>query len=116
MKIEEMYYMRIFNIAGPVDPKEHYYVPHRLDEVAFLRLIEEKKYFVLHAPRQSGKTTAIRIFTQQLNAAHQYQALYVNVEPAQAARSDVKHGMEIILNRLRGAGKLLLDSNDLLFT
>jgi len=107
--------MRIFNTAGPVNPKDHYYVPHRLDEVLFLQLIEEKKYFILHAPRQSGKTTTIRMFAQQLNATNKYKALYVNIEPAQAARSDVKHGMEIILSRLRGAGKLLLDSSDSFF-
>ncbi|MEP6802903.1 MAG: ATP-binding protein, partial [Flavobacterium sp.] len=107
--------MRTFTIAGPVNPKNHYYVPHRLDEGLFLQLIEEQKYFVLHAPRQSGKTTAIRIFAQQLNATGKYKALYVNVEPAQAARNDVKHGIEIILNRLRGAAELLLEGNDPFF-
>ena len=108
--------MRTFAIAGPVNPKNHYYVPHRLDEALFLQLIKEQKYFILHAPRQSGKTTAIRMFTQQLNDTNKYKALYVNVEPAQAARGDVKHGMEIILNRLSGAGELLLNSNDPFFT
>jgi hypothetical protein len=114
MKIEEIH-MRIFNTAGPVDPNKHYYVPHRLDEAVFLELIDQEKYFILHAPRQSGKTTAIRMFVQQLNATHKYQALYVNVEPAQAARGNVKHGMEIILNRLRGAAELLLNSDDPFF-
>ncbi len=107
--------MRTFAIAGPVNPKDHYYVPHRLDEALFLQLIEEKKYFILHAPRQSGKTTAIRMFSQQLNITNNYKALYVNVEPAQAARSDVKHAMEIILNRLRGAAELLLKNDDSFF-
>jgi len=107
--------MRIFNTAGPVNPKNHYYVPHRLDEALFLQLIAEQKYFILHAPRQSGKTTAIRMFAQQLNTTNQYKALYVNIEPAQAARGDVKHGMEIILNRLRGAAELLLGSDDPFF-
>ncbi len=108
--------MRTFTIAGPVNPKDHYYVPHRLDEALFLQLIEEKKYFILHAPRQSGKTTAIRMFAQKLNATNNYKALYVNIEPAQAARNDVKHAMEIILNRLRGAAKLLLKNDDSFFT
>ncbi len=107
--------MRTFTIAGPVNPKDHYYVPHRLDEALFLQLIEEKKYFILHAPRQSGKTTAIRMFAQKLNATSNYKALYINIEPAQAARNDVRHAMEIILNRLRGAAELLLDSSDPFF-
>ena len=84
--------MRFFNTAGPVNPKDHYYVPHRLDEALFLQLIEEKKYFILHAPRQSGKTTAIRMFAKQLNDSDNYKALYINVEPAQTARSNVEKG------------------------
>ncbi len=107
--------MRTFAIAGPVNPKNHYYVPHRLDEVLFLQLIEEQKYFILHAPRQSGKTTAIRLFVKQLNAAGKYKALYVNVEPAQIARGNVKEGMEIILRELRGSAQLLLSDDDPLF-
>lgn len=108
--------MKFFNTAGPIDPKDHYYIPHRLNEAVIMQLIEQKKYFILHAPRQSGKTTAIIMFAQELNAKDVYKALYFNIEPAQAARSDIKHGMEIILNRLRGAGKLLLKDNDPLFT
>ncbi len=107
--------MRYFNTAGPINPKEHYYIPHRLNENDLMRLIQEKKYFILHAPRQSGKTTAIRIFVNELNAKDMYTALYVNVEPAQAARSDVRHAMEIILSRLRDAGKLVLADNNPLF-
>ncbi len=108
--------MRTFAIAGPVNPDKHYYVPHRLDEALFLQLIEEQKYFILHAPRQSGKTTAIRIFAQQLNATGKYKALYVNIEPAQAARSDVKHGMEIIISELRDQAKIAYDRQDPIFT
>ena len=107
--------MRTFTIAGPVNPKNHYYVPHRLDEALFLQLIEEQKYFILHAPRQSGKTTAICMFAQQLNATNKYKALYVNVEPAQIARNNVEKGMDIILRELRGAAQLSLPSDDLLF-
>jgi hypothetical protein len=107
--------MRFFNTAGPINPKDHYYVPHRLNEALLLQLIQEKKYFVLHAPRQSGKTTAVRIFVQQLNAMDTCRALYINVEPAQIARNNVKDGMEIILNELRGAAKLAFKRNDPLF-
>ena len=79
--------MRFFNTTGPVDPKKHYYVPHRLNEIKLQRLIDEEKYYVLHAPRQSGKTTAMRIIVEQLNATGKYKVLYFNVEPAQIARS-----------------------------
>ncbi len=107
--------MRTFAIAGPVNPNKHYYVPHRLDEALFLQLIEEQKYFILHAPRQSGKTTAIRMFAQQLNVTDTYKALYVNIESAQVARGNVKEGMGIVLRELRGSAQLLLSKDDPLF-
>ncbi len=107
--------MRFFNTAGPVNPEDHYYVPHRLNEAAVIQLIEEKKYFILHAPRQSGKTTAMRIYVDQLNATGKYKALYVNVEPAQIVRSNVKDGMEIILKEIQGAARISLPNNDPIF-
>lgn len=93
--------MRFFNTAGPINPEDHYYVPHRLNEAHLFQLIEQKKYFVLHAPRQSGKTTAIRIFVQYLNAETDYKAFYINVEAAQAARSNISEGLRTILNRFK---------------
>lgn len=93
--------MRFFNTAGPINPEDHYYVPHRLDEARLFQLIEQKKYFVLHAPRQSGKTTAIRMFVECLNATTNYKAFYINVEAAQAARSNISEGLRTILNRFK---------------
>jgi hypothetical protein len=107
--------MRFFNTAGPINPKDHYYVPHRLNEAVLMQLIEEKKYFILHAPRQSGKTTAIQMFVNELNAQDAYTALYVNVEPAQIARGNVEKGMEIILKEIRGWATLILDPQNPLF-
>ncbi len=93
--------MRFFNTAGPVNPKDHYYVPHRLNEAEMRQLIDQKKYFILHAPRQSGKTTAINAFIKQLNDSDNYSALYINVEPAQTARSNVEKGLFTILNIIK---------------
>ena len=49
---------RFFNIAGPCNPADHYMLPAmaRLPEV--VSLIRKKQYFVVHAQRQCGKTTA----------------------------------------------------------
>jgi len=107
--------MRFFNTAGPVNPQRHYYVPHRLNEVALQQLIDEQKYYILHAPRQSGKTTAMRIFVDQLNATKNYNALYFNVEPAQIARSNVEKGMEIILGQLQRQAQIAYDPQDPIF-
>lgn len=93
--------MKFFTTAGPVNPQDHYFIPHRLNEKVVHRLIEQKKYFILHAPRQSGKTTAILQLVEQLNRAGTYKALYVNVESAQVARSNFKDALAIILSRFK---------------
>ena len=45
---------------GPIVAEDHYHVPplDRLDIDELLLLVERNKYFVLHAPRQTGKTSA----------------------------------------------------------
>src|SRR4030095_12026633 len=108
--------MRFFNTAGPINPNKHYYVPHRLDEITLLQLINQEKYFILHAPRQSGKTTAINIFAEQLNSSGNCSALYINVEPAQTARSNVEKGLFTILNVIKArAHKAFPDNRALAF-
>ena len=61
--------MRFFNTAGPVRPEDHYCLPpltrFNLNEV--LHLIGQRKYFVLHAPRQTGKTTCLFALMDELN-------------------------------------------------
>ena len=91
--------MRFFNTAGPVNSEKHYCLPplsrFNLDEV--LRLIGQEKYFVLHAPRQTGKTSCLLALMKHLNEQGEYQALYANVEAGQSAREDVRRGMRAIL-------------------
>jgi hypothetical protein len=73
---------RSFNTAGPCIPGEHYMLPpeRRLDRV--LQLIEERKYFTLHAGRQTGKTTSLMWLEQHLNASGRWRALWVDLETA----------------------------------
>ncbi|MCP4699701.1 MAG: ATP-binding protein [Gammaproteobacteria bacterium] len=91
--------MRFFNNAGPVNCKKHYCLPplQRFDIDEILLLIEQEKYFVLHAPRQVGKTTWLLALQEHLNREGQYRCLYFNVEVAQAAREDIEQGMRAIL-------------------
>ena len=76
--------MRFFNTDGPVFAEKHYSIPplDRVDLGAILQLIEWEKYFVLHAPRQTGKTSILRALAEHLNALGQYRCLYINVESA----------------------------------
>ena len=49
--------MRRFWTQGPVNAQEHYVVA-RSDEIAdFIKRVDEGRYVVLFAPRQTGKTT-----------------------------------------------------------
>jgi len=90
--------MKFFNTDGRIDPERHYFIPHRFNEQQLSSLIEQQKYFILHAPRQSGKTTSMLEFINILNAQGKYKALYINIEGAQAARSDYIKGIRSILN------------------
>ena len=65
---------RIFNIAGPCVAAKHYMLPatERLPEVPML--IRRELYFVVHAPRQSGKTTALKQLVRDINGADMAEA------------------------------------------
>jgi hypothetical protein len=80
---------RWFNTAGPCNPADHYMLPalRRLPEVR--HLIDQKSYFVVHAPRQVGKTTALLSLAQELNAEGRYAAILVSMEVGAAFPSDV---------------------------
>ena len=108
--------MRFFNTSGPVVSADHYCIPplSRLDVDELLELVGNKRYFVLHAPRQTGKTSALLALRDLLNSgsAGSYRCVYVNVEGAQAAREDRYAAMRAILGRLasraRAAGEPFL--------
>src|ERR1035437_7915972 len=92
--------MRKFNTAGPTIVADHYSLDPlqriNLDEI--LTLIAEKRYFVLHAPRQTGKTTCLLALMRYLNTEGSYRAVYFNVEGAQTARNDAESGMRSIIS------------------
>jgi len=46
------------------------------------QLIEDRKYFTLHAGRQTGKTTSLRWLERHLNASGRWRALWVDLETA----------------------------------
>lgn len=95
--------MRFFNTEGPIRPDKHYFVPNRLDWEEVFDLIEKEKYFVLHAPRQTGKTTAIQELVRRLNSIGKYSAIYLNIEVAQAARNQVEKALLSIFSALQSA-------------
>ena len=102
--------MRFFNTAGPVRPDRHYCVPplSRLDLDDVLALIRDEQYFVLHAPRQTGKTSALLALRDLLNGgAHgNYRCVYANVEAGQAAREDKAQALRAIIGHLGWQSRL----------
>ena len=105
--------MRKFNTEGPVVAEDHYCVPplERVDLDEVLELVRDKRYFVLHAPRQTGKTSVLLALRDLLNsgAAGGFRCVYVNVEAAQAAREHVEHAMRAILSALASRARSLGD-------
>ena len=87
-----------FTTSGPVVPAEHYCIDpmQRLDWEEIHYLIAAKKYFVLHAPRQTGKTSTLLAMMEVLNRSGEYNTLYVNIEGAQVAREDAHWGMTLV--------------------
>ncbi|MGL5034593.1 MAG: ATP-binding protein, partial [Microcystaceae cyanobacterium] len=69
-----------FNTAGPCQADIHYMVSsaERLPELT--QLIAQRNYFVIHAPRQTGKTTAMLTLAQELTASGEYAAVMVSAE------------------------------------
>ena len=51
-------------------------------------LVADQNYFVIHAPRQSGKTTAMTNLAQELTASGEYVAVLVSVEVGAAFNDD----------------------------
>ena len=101
--------VRKFNTAGPVVAADHYHIPplERIDLDAVLGLIRDKKYFVLHAPRQTGKTSALLALRDLLNGGAQgdFRCVYANVEDGQAMRENVAEGMRTVLAELAFPGQ-----------
>ena len=93
---------RFFNTTGPVFPARHYSIPplERFDLDEVLRLIRNERYFVLHAPRQTGKTSALLALRDLLNEGGAHRCVYANVETGQTARGDVAAGMRTVLSEI----------------
>lgn len=102
--------MKRFNTAGPSVAGMHFMIDPlvRIDIENIEDLIEQQRYFVLHAPRQTGKTTCLLALMAHLNAQTTYRALYVNIEAAQAARGNVEAGVAAACSAMTNAARLYL--------
>ncbi|MDE0629601.1 MAG: ATP-binding protein [Bryobacterales bacterium] len=102
--------MRKFNTEGPMVPQRHYCIPplSRISLEEILELVEDMRYFVLHAPRQTGKTSTLKALAETLNTSGGYRCVYANFEVGQTAREDVPEAMRVLLGQIAGRAETML--------
>jgi len=96
---------RWFNTAGICLPDRHFMIPAaaRLPEVP--RLVAREAYFVVHAPRQTGKTTTLRALADELTATGHYAALLFSCEAGRPAGDDYGAAARTILDQIRSTAR-----------
>ena len=67
------------------------------------RLIQQRSYFVIHAPRQTGKTTAMLALAEQLTERGQFAAVIVSVEVGAPFSQDIGAAERAILGAWQDA-------------
>lgn len=97
-----------FNTAGPCKADIHYMLPPLARLPNLERLIVQQGYFVLHAPRQTGKTTAMLALAQQLTASRQYTAVVLSVEVGAPYPNDVGAAELAILGEWQRVARFML--------
>lgn len=98
--------MRRFNTAGPCDATRHYTLPAAARLPRARDLVEQGEYFVLHAPRQTGKSTTLRALAEALTAEGRFAALYFTCEAAEPAQDRFGDAERVILSAIRHAARI----------
>jgi len=95
--------MKMFNTSGPVNMPGYYKIDplKRWNLQRILELIDTNRYFILHAPRQTGKTSCLRALQEYLNTEGKYFALYINVESGQVARNNIQVAVEATVDQIK---------------
>ena len=95
--------LRFFNTTGPCNPDDHCMLPpeDRLVGAQLHRYIKDKLYWVLHAPRQTGKTTFLQSLMREINAGDEAVACYVSVESCHGV-SEIENAIPSICGTIRG--------------
>ena len=95
---------RYFNIGGPCSAAKHYMLPAMARLPQVVSLINKEQYFVVHAQRQCGKTTAFISLANEMNAKADVVAIYCSLETVQEFPK-AEDGIPKICARLRLAAR-----------
>ena len=77
------------------------------------QLIEAKQYFLLHAPRQSGKTTFLHSLAHRLNRGGKYISVVCSLEGAGYHSITVEAANQVFVNSLYRTARLFLSGSAL---
>ncbi|MGH3247092.1 MAG: AAA family ATPase [Trebonia sp.] len=93
-------YMRYFNTSGPCVPGLHYMLPPEPRLPDARTLIEQSSYFIVHAPRQTGKTTTLAALAQDVTAEGRHVALRFSCERAKVTHDDYGAAETLVLTAI----------------
>jgi hypothetical protein len=99
---------RFFNTSGPNRPELHYTLPVLARLPAVRELIDQELYFVLHAPRQVGKTTTLLRLGHELTAEGAHVAVLLSMEGGAPFPRDIGAAELAILQSWRGRAEARL--------
>ena len=92
---------RFFNTTGLCNAEDHYMVdPFRNMYDNILDLIDSKQYFLIHAPRQTGKTTFLHALAHRLNKEGNYISVVCSLESAGYNSITVETANEVFIQSL----------------
>ena len=82
-------------------PEKHYCIPplDRVDLGEIQQLIQLELYFLLHAPRQTGKTSTLEALADHVNASGNHRCVYVTIQGAQHAGDDLGEAIRHVLEQ-----------------
>ncbi|MEB3293338.1 MAG: ATP-binding protein [Synechococcales bacterium] len=90
--------LRWFNISGPCQEDIHYMLSPTFRVPDLERLIDQRNYFVIHAPRQTGKSTTMLALAKQLTESGRYSSILLSVEAGSPFNDDPEQAESIILD------------------
>jgi len=79
-----------FNTTGPCREEWDYMLPATARVQDLKALIDDRLYFVIHAPRQVGKTTSMMGLARELTESGQYASVLVTCEQGSVFKDDVE--------------------------
>lgn len=99
---------KFFNTTGPCKADKHYMLNplERLGDVR--KLIDNELYFVVHAPRQTGKTTTLEALAAAITSEGKYTALRFSCEAGRAFGNNIGKVEALIVGAIEKASSVNL--------